>query len=356
MIHVVEKSDTIRRIAERYGSTVTAIVAANPDLADPDRIRPGQQLVVPNGDGPEVSGLAAKARPKPETKPKPTPATASPPATKTYTIVAGDTLGKVTKALGVSLSDLLVANPQITNPDVIKRGQVLTIPTVSPEPPPRPPRPEDSTSEPPSTRRNWPRVPVDQRMLYVMERLVAAGYPVNGAAGIIGNLYIESGIIPNRLQGSKSRTPMRARDFSGVERDFTPEEIMRRDEKARLGPRLGGIGLAQWTYQARRDRLFAHEYGGRVLGPQILFDMDAQLDYLLTELKRSKHIRRVVAAAAVTTDDAADEILYEFERPASIIAGGKRLPRSHPRVQDVFAERRASAQRALRVWRDAHPR
>ena len=364
MIHVVEKGDTIRRIAERYGSTVAAIVAANPELADPDRIRPGQELAIPGRDVPEVSGPAPTPKPgptaktKPKAKPTPTPPPAAPPAATTHTIVAGDTLGKVAKTFGVSLSELLAANPQITNPDVVKRGEVLTIPTDATSPSPHPPATKPDAHSQPGVgrkRRNWPRVPVDERMRYVMEQLVAAGYPVNGAAGILGNLYVESGVLPNRLERSSSTTPMRAPDFAGVKRDFAPEEVMNRDEQTRRGPRYKGVGLAQWTYGPRRAGLFAHEYQGEVLGAEILFDMDAQIDYLITELGRSRGIQRKVADPDVTVEDAADEILYEFERPGSIIAGGKRLPRSHDAVQKVFAERREPAYRALRAYLAAHP-
>ncbi|HET9789590.1 MAG TPA: LysM domain-containing protein [Pyrinomonadaceae bacterium] len=46
----------------------------------------------------------------------------------TYTIKAGDTLGKIAKSKGVTLEQLLKANPQIKNPDKIKVGDVLNVP------------------------------------------------------------------------------------------------------------------------------------------------------------------------------------------------------------------------------------
>ena len=48
--------------------------------------------------------------------------------TGTYTVVSGDTLGGIAASYGVSLSALETANPQITNPDLIYAGNVLTIP------------------------------------------------------------------------------------------------------------------------------------------------------------------------------------------------------------------------------------
>ena len=51
----------------------------------------------------------------------------------TYKIKAGDTLSKVAKRNGISLAQLLKANPQITNPDRIQVGQVVNLPDTSTE-------------------------------------------------------------------------------------------------------------------------------------------------------------------------------------------------------------------------------
>jgi LysM repeat protein len=52
---------------------------------------------------------------------------------KTYTIKPGDTLSKIAKQLGVSLEDIIRVNPQITNPNLIKVGQTINIPSTSVE-------------------------------------------------------------------------------------------------------------------------------------------------------------------------------------------------------------------------------
>jgi hypothetical protein len=46
----------------------------------------------------------------------------------TYIVGTCDTMGTVSQATGVSLDDLIAANPQIENPDLIYPGQILTIP------------------------------------------------------------------------------------------------------------------------------------------------------------------------------------------------------------------------------------
>ncbi|MGY1732942.1 LysM peptidoglycan-binding domain-containing protein [Geodermatophilus sp. SYSU D01045] len=51
-------------------------------------------------------------------------------ATFDYTVVAGDTLNKIAKKFGVTVAEILAVNPQITDPDVIRVGQVIRIPEV----------------------------------------------------------------------------------------------------------------------------------------------------------------------------------------------------------------------------------
>jgi LysM repeat protein len=46
----------------------------------------------------------------------------------TYTVVGGDTLGAIAAKLGVSLTALMTANPQVKDPDAINVGDVLSVP------------------------------------------------------------------------------------------------------------------------------------------------------------------------------------------------------------------------------------
>ena len=48
--HTVVKGDTMWKIAVRYEAGVSEIIAANPQIADPDRIYPGQRLNIPTLD------------------------------------------------------------------------------------------------------------------------------------------------------------------------------------------------------------------------------------------------------------------------------------------------------------------
>jgi hypothetical protein len=204
---------------------------------------------------------------------------------------------------------------------------------------------------PEPARVDWTAVDGDERMRSVMALLVEEhGYPVDGAAGIVGNLWAESGVLPPRIEGSSSATPMRARDFAGHIVDFTAEQIMNRDRSGRIGPARPGVGLAQWTSAGRRSGLFRHAFRGTVLGAEILFSMQAQVDYLVHEMPDFARVDRVLRDPQVSVDDASDEVVYNFEVPGSILAGGAKLPRTDPRVQATFQQRRIHSQRASSVY------
>jgi hypothetical protein len=132
---------------------------------------------------------------------------------------------------------------------------------------------------------------------------------------------------------------MRARDFAGAVRTFTAAEVMNRASPH--GPALPGVGLAQWTSGGRRSGLFTHAYIGTTLRENVLFSMDAEIDYLVTELRtKYPQVRTVVTDPKTTVDTASDEVVYDFEIPAAILSGGKKLPRADSQVQAVFQARR----------------
>lgn len=130
---------------------------------------------------------------------------------------------------------------------------------------------------------------------------------------------------------------------------------MNRNSQRRQGPKLPGIGLAQWTTRDRRLGLFQHSYRGQQLGAGILFHMDAQIDYLVTELRdKYRQVHNLLMRPNVTLEAASDEVLYSFEIPRAILGPDrKRLPRNDPRVQEVFRRRRAHAWQALNLYRQA---
>ena len=100
-----QAGDTLEAIAAACGFTVAAIQTANPGLGDP--LAAGQVLYLPTGL------ISTVVFPSSQT------------ATGTYVVQQGDTLGDIAAKYGVSLTDILAANPQIT----IIPGQVINLPT-----------------------------------------------------------------------------------------------------------------------------------------------------------------------------------------------------------------------------------
>jgi hypothetical protein len=192
---------------------------------------------------------------------------------------------------------------------------------------------------------------LDARIARVMELLVRRyGYPVNGAAGLVGNLVSESQVQPDRIEGSNTATPLRAPDFTGRIRDFTPDQVRDRNYSRKIGPRHPGIGLAQWTSPERRIGLFKHTFNGKQPGSAILFDLDAQVDYLVAELRGSyRGVDTTLRSPGVTLDQASDAVVLRFERPAAVLD----RPTTDPGVQQVLIRRRTAGAQALRIFRNS---
>lgn len=104
--YVVVAGDTLTDLAARFGVSIERIAAAN-NIASSSGVQIGQVLTIP----------AAGA----------TSTTLSPSATRTYVVVAGDTLTDIAARFGVSIERVAAAN-NISTASGVQIGQVLTIP------------------------------------------------------------------------------------------------------------------------------------------------------------------------------------------------------------------------------------
>jgi LysM repeat protein len=109
--YTVKSGDYLSKIAQTCGTTLTALVAANPEIKDINRIYPGQIIRIKAGTT------------------VPTPAPTVPVTSGTYTVVKGDTLSKIAAKFGTSTTQLLVVNPEIKNASLIYVGQVIKLPS-----------------------------------------------------------------------------------------------------------------------------------------------------------------------------------------------------------------------------------
>lgn len=123
----VQWGDTLSGIAQRCGTTVKAIQAANPGLGS--WIYAGQVLYMPTGYTSDPVYY--------------------PPTGNTYVVQSGDTLGKIAARIGVNWRDILAVNPQIYNPSLIYAGQVINLPGGASHPPYNPPPPPKDCNCPP---------------------------------------------------------------------------------------------------------------------------------------------------------------------------------------------------------------
>jgi LysM repeat protein len=96
--HIVNRGETLARIARMYGTTWSYLASLN-GLTNPNRIFTGQYLCV------------SYAAPQPTT----------------YVVQRGDWLNRIAQRFGITLGALMAAN-DIYNPNLIYPGQVLYIP------------------------------------------------------------------------------------------------------------------------------------------------------------------------------------------------------------------------------------
>jgi len=96
-VYIVQRGNTVNSIARAFGVTPQELIQLN-QLANPNLIRVGQQLLIPSM---AMTGL--------------------------YTVQAGDTLTKIAARFGTSVGLLTQAN-HLTNVNMISVGQVLVVP------------------------------------------------------------------------------------------------------------------------------------------------------------------------------------------------------------------------------------
>ena len=136
-----------------------------------------------------------------------------------------------------------------------------------------------------------------------------------GAAGLMGNLYAESGLNPQNLENLCEKRLKEAGKVYCTDTAYTLAvdigEIGREEFLNPLPGRQYGYGLAQWTSAGRKGGLYdLVKSKGVSIG-----DLEAQLEYLEQELKNG--YKSVLSALKGATDvkTASDIVLIKFENP-----------------------------------------
>ena len=117
LTYTVRAGDTLWKIARKYNCSITEIMAANSDrIKNPNRIHAGWQLKIPQSGAPITGG---------------TPDAVLPENKKSgiYIVRQGDTLWKIAKKYGCSVSEIISLNRElIRNPALIYSGWELKVP------------------------------------------------------------------------------------------------------------------------------------------------------------------------------------------------------------------------------------
>lgn len=125
-----------------------------------------------------------------------------------------------------------------------------------------------------------------------------------GAAGLMGNLYAESGLSPKNLQNTYEKK-------LGYTDDSYTDAVDSGDYSNFIND-SAGYGLAQWTYWSRKQALLAFcKASGASIG-----DLDMQLAFLIKELSEGYSGVLSTLKNASSVLEASNAVLLQFERPA----------------------------------------
>lgn len=107
-IHIVKKGDTLFELSKKYNVPLEKLIEANPQIANPNQLNIGDKVKIPAVAVP-IGGETGNVY--------------------KHIVKQGDTLWKLSKAWGLPLQSLIDANPQLSDPNQLKVGDIVNIPT-----------------------------------------------------------------------------------------------------------------------------------------------------------------------------------------------------------------------------------
>ena len=138
----------------------------------------------------------------------------------------------------------------------------------------------------------------------IWQYLKSQGFTDEGTAGLMGNLYAESGLNPTNLQNTYEKklglsdSAYTTAVDNGSYKNFIKDSA--------------GYGLAQWTFWTRKQNLlnFAKEKN------KSIGDLNMQLEFLMKELNTNYKGIVQVLKTTNSIQEASNAILLHYEKPA----------------------------------------
>ena len=154
-----------------------------------------------------------------------------------------------------------------------------------------------------TTVESTPEVTTDGNDKTIWNFLKGKGLNDFAIAGIMGNIYAESGFKPTNLQNTYEK-----------KLGYTDDSYTAAVDNGSYGNFVkdsAGYGLAQWTYWSRKQALL--EYA-RSVGKSI-GDLSMQLDFMWKEMQGYKSMMTTLNSATSVLE-ASNAVLLQYERPA----------------------------------------
>jgi LysM repeat protein len=123
--YVVKPGDTLTAVANRFEISLAQLLAANPQIKDPNGVRAGQVITLPAGRGEGLLKTGPKRLFFWEVEKN------GGRVEKTdhlYYVHAGDNYYRIAKKYGLTFDDLVAANPQVPSPGFLRKGELIHIP------------------------------------------------------------------------------------------------------------------------------------------------------------------------------------------------------------------------------------
>lgn len=125
-----------------------------------------------------------------------------------------------------------------------------------------------------------------------------------GIAGLMGNIYAESGLVPTNLQNTYEKS------LGYSDSEYT--KAVDNGSYKNFVKDAAGYGLCQWTYWSRKQNLLNYaKYKSKSIG-----DLEMQLNFLYKELSENYSSILSVLKNATSILQASNEVLTKFEKPA----------------------------------------